>query len=441
MIKRLRLLIIMLTALNLVVAPVRASFDDMGVGGRGPGMADAFVGVADDANATLYNPAGLVHINEGELTSEYSQFFKGLDDGSSVGTTYLGYAHPLRRGEKGVLGLAYHNFKAANLLTERTLALAYGWKLRTEPFGWRGKWSMGGTLKQLHRQYEPDRFTENALNDTGTGSGQSDPLFARNGYASDAYALDLGALYQFGAHDKYSAGLTLRNVNQPDVSLGGDGDKAPLSVKLGLAYRAAWGLLSSELRRVSRLSGSADTEMALGAERVFKLKEENAFILRGGYATGSRDYRAITAGASYQLGSAEFDYAFNFPAGTLSTTDGSHRIGFSYKLGTGAAKDESKPKAQATPTPTPTPTPVVDKAPAETTPLPEAPTALTAPVPVLLDAAFFSGDTDDERAANIERLIEQGVIAPFDEAAPVAPEPTNPDPPAVPRRVARQPEE
>lgn len=63
------------------------------------------------------------------------------------------------------------------------------------------------------------------------------------------------------------------------------------------------------------------------------------------------------------------------------------------------------------------------------------------PQPVLLDAAFFSGDTDEERAANIQRLIEQGVIAPFDEAAPVAPEPTNPDPPAVPRRVAQPSEE
>jgi hypothetical protein len=61
------------------------------------------------------------------------------------------------------------------------------------------------------------------------------------------------------------------------------------------------------------------------------------------------------------------------------------------------------------------------------------------PEPVLLDATFFSGETDEERAANIARLIEQGVIAPVDEAAPVAPEPTNPDPPAVPRRVA-QPE-
>jgi hypothetical protein len=61
------------------------------------------------------------------------------------------------------------------------------------------------------------------------------------------------------------------------------------------------------------------------------------------------------------------------------------------------------------------------------------------PQPVLVEEGLFSGDTDDERAANIKRLIEQGVIAPVDEAAPVAPEPTNPDPPAVPRRVA-QPE-
>lgn len=79
--------------------------------------------------------------------------------------------------------------------------------------------------------------------------------------------------------------------------------------------------------------------------------------------------------------------------------------------------------------------PIIEPAPAPTTDNPE-------PQPVLLDAAFFSGDTDEERAANIQRLIEQGVIAPVDEAAPaapVAPDVANPDPPAVPRRVA-QPE-
>ena len=75
--------------------------------------------------------------------------------------------------------------------------------------------------------------------------------------------------------------------------------------------------------------------------------------------------------------------------------------------------------------------PIIEPAPAPTTDNPE-------PQPVLLDAAFFSGDTDEERAANIQRLIEQGVIAPVEEAAP-APDVANPDPPAVPRRVA-QPE-
>ena len=58
------------------------------------------------------------------------------------------------------------------------------------------------------------------------------------------------------------------------------------------------------------------------------------------------------------------------------------------------------------------------------------------PQPVLLDAAFFSGETDEERAANIARLIAQGVIAPVEEAAP-APEPATPEPPALPRRVAQ----
>lgn len=332
----LRRLLIMFLSFTLVL-PVRASFDDLGAGGRAPGMADTFVGVADDANATMYNPAGLANLKEGEVATEYSEFLKGLDDGSSLGTTYVSYAHPLRRG---VLGMAYHNFKAANLLSERMLILAYGWKLKVEPFGWRGKWSLGGALKQLHRQYEPDRFTENALNDGGVGSGEADPLFARNGYSKDAYTADAGVLYEFGENYKYGAGLSVKNITQPDVSLGGDGDKAPMITKFGLAMRPKWGIISTEVRRAQRLqNGSPDTDLALGAERRFALQDNNAFSLRGGYATGSRGYRSVTAGASYQLGRAILDYAFMFPVGNLNNTDGSHRVGFSFKMGTGKKAD------------------------------------------------------------------------------------------------------
>ena len=75
---------------------------------------------------------------------------------------------------------------------------------------------------------------------------------------------------------------------------------------------------------------------------------------------------------------------------------------------------------------------------------PAVPTAENpTPEPVLVEEGLFSGDTDDERAANIKRLIEQGVIAPFEVPALdlVAPVEQPLDAPSLPRRVARQPEE
>ena len=67
------------------------------------------------------------------------------------------------------------------------------------------------------------------------------------------------------------------------------------------------------------------------------------------------------------------------------------------------------------------------------------------PQPVIVDEELFSGDTTEERVANIARLIAAGVIAPYEELAP-APEPIAPtehplEAPSLPRRVARQNEE
>ena len=78
---------------------------------------------------------------------------------------------------------------------------------------------------------------------------------------------------------------------------------------------------------------------------------------------------------------------------------------------------------------------------------PAVPTAADpAPAPVLVDASLFSGETDDERAANIARLIAQGVIAPVEQlAAEGAPAADRANPALQPithaRPVARQNEE
>lgn len=61
---------------------------------------------------------------------------------------------------------------------------------------------------------------------------------------------------------------------------------------------------------------------------------------------------------------------------------------------------------------------------------PAEPTAAEpAPAPVLVEENLFSGETAEERAANIARLIELGVITPLQD-----PPTTEPEPPAVPRR-------
>src|SRR5262249_34543423 len=152
---------------------------------------------------------------------------------------------------------------------------------------------------------------------------------------NDAYSADVGALYLFGRDYNSSAGISIMNVNQPDVSLGGDGDKAPLITKFGMSYRPVWGLMSVEARRANRLIGQPDSDLSLGVERNLHLTGAGALTFRGGYAEGSRGFKSITAGMSYHFVRMVLDYAFSFPVGNLADTQGSHRIGMSYRMGGG----------------------------------------------------------------------------------------------------------
>ncbi len=317
---------------------VFASFEDQTAGGRAPGMADSFVAVADDADAIAYNPAGLVQLTEGQVSTQYGQYANGLSDGSSLGSSYLGAAIPLVMGKRS-LGLSYQNFKANNLLTERTLILSYGQRLSMELLGWKGIYSGGVNVKQLYREYQPDRFTQNALNDGGAGSGSPDPLFGF-GKSRSAYAMDAGGLVQFGPHYEYTAGLSIINLNQPDVSLAGDGDKAPRAIKTGAAYRPKWGTVTAEMRRVARLAGVTDSDLAFGLERNVPFGVLGSLILRGGYATGSRGYRAMTAGMSYNISRFQLHYAFKFPLNNVPGSAGSHQIGLAIKIGDLASAGE-----------------------------------------------------------------------------------------------------
>jgi long-subunit fatty acid transport protein len=54
------------------------SSSPVGSGARAAGMADAFVAIADDATAASWNPAGLIQLEEPEISAVWS--FNGVRD-------------------------------------------------------------------------------------------------------------------------------------------------------------------------------------------------------------------------------------------------------------------------------------------------------------------------------------------------------------------------
>ena len=319
-----------LSAAWLFTAPLAASFDEVGAGARGAGMADAQTAVADDASAAFNNPAGLVQVGDRRLATEFSQFARGLTDGSKLSSSLFSYVHPVKPGQT-VLSAGYRSFNVSDILTEKTYLLGAGQRLNVAPFGWEGVWSAGANLKMLQRSFVTDAFASNAIADNGAASGQADPILA-NGAKKSAYSVDVGVMYQFGRQLDSSIGLTVLNANKPNLGVSSN-DHAPEIIKIGAAHRPKWGVITAEVRHAYRLTGAPDTDVAFGAERNFRLSNYSAVVLRGGYAEGSRGYQAVTAGAAYHFGRYSFDYAFSFPIGNLSQTDGSQRIGFSMRFG------------------------------------------------------------------------------------------------------------
>src|SRR5882724_3034356 len=79
--------IALLAILALFRSSAQAAFVDTGWGARPVGMGGAFTAIADDSNAPLYNPAGLVQVQWNELSAMYSRLFSGQTLYSGNATT------------------------------------------------------------------------------------------------------------------------------------------------------------------------------------------------------------------------------------------------------------------------------------------------------------------------------------------------------------------
>lgn len=221
--------IIMAALFTAAVSPLIASPSEAGVifltispGARPTGMGDSFAGIADDATATWWNPAGLGRQSGRELTFMHANWLPGFNlndmyydflaykqEIPGLGTiggniTYLHLGEQNRTDEYGADQGTFKTYETA-------VSLSYGTDLSDDLY-------VGLNSKFIYSHLAD----QGAGNEKGSGTGHS-------------MALDLGMLYQ--TDYDLDIGLTLTNLG-PKISYIDyeQADPLPTTFRLGLAY-------------------------------------------------------------------------------------------------------------------------------------------------------------------------------------------------------------
>jgi hypothetical protein len=281
--------------LLLLAGAVQANFLEVETGARAMGMGGAFVGVADDATALHWNPAGLARLHGfqafGMRTSVYS--VEGLSEDAAFAT--------YGTGAQG-FGLGWMRTGALDLYdktmySEDAFVAGYG---RETP------------IAGLAAGVSVKRFSVDAPG----YEYYNDPAYNVGG--DDAYTGDIGILYRSG---NWRVGATYRNIGDPQlqlISTTKDPDPVVSELRLGGSYlfREVM-LMTVEVRKPHDVPAYYEDNytLNLGTEVWFY----DAFALRAGM---NRD--RITAGLGLRTKHIQVDVAL------LSE----RRIGSLYRLST-----------------------------------------------------------------------------------------------------------
>lgn len=311
-VKALILKSILTTAAWILFCPILVSayFMDNVHGVRPAGMGEAFVSISDDTNAMLFNPAGLVQIDQLELQGMFSELYAGLDDRiynqkkDRIGYSLAALAVP-DEALAGVVGLAWNQFYSL-LYHENVFYLSYARSLWPQ-YGL----SAGLTMKVLHWQV--------ALNET------VDPVVwaPYTDLSKIGVTADLGILAL--PWPGWRFGFAVDNVIPVDMGLTTEAT-VPQVYRLGTTYTIPWHPepLDSIISIVEVNARKGLYNAKVGLESWWY---QGTFALRLGanidqFTTGFGFRYAVP---NSPLG-VQLDYAFSYPFQIMDSF-GSHRGG------------------------------------------------------------------------------------------------------------------
>ncbi len=298
------------------VGTTGATFLKIEAGARPVAMGGAFVAVADDANTTYWNPAGLAYLEEREITAMHNEWIEGMR------YEFLGYVQPIK-SEKGAQGFG---ISATGLYTtgleqrstetqepEGTFAAydiavagAYACKISKTI-------SIGANVKLIHQKIESE---------TAWGG-----------------AIDIGLLYRVPrprgrfSRDILQVGFVVQNIGPP-IKFVKESDPLPLNVKAGIAKIYDLSSIKSEVILACDVNAPIDNvpNGHFGVEFVYKKMKDIALAARAGYKTNTiKDLNALSglsAGAGFVWKRMAIDYVW-VPYGDLGNT---HRISLTIRM-------------------------------------------------------------------------------------------------------------
>ncbi|MBM3238665.1 UPF0164 family protein [Candidatus Poribacteria bacterium] len=173
-------------------------FPSLGAGARPMGMGGAYTGLADDANAPFFNPAGLTQLVKRELTAMYSMLYVGLNpilytaETDRLGYNLVSFVQPLRRNTDA-MAVSWLSFNST-FYDENTFTLSYARCLYLSPRRTKvPSLSAGLNIKILNIGIETNEYTK------------LDPDLSVHGLSKSDATLDFSLL--LGVTPKMTLGL------------------------------------------------------------------------------------------------------------------------------------------------------------------------------------------------------------------------------------------
>ena len=275
-----------------------ASFLKIGAGARPVGMGEAFVGVADDVNAIAWNPAGLIFIDNKEISFMYNMWFQ------NISYSYLAYAQKMPDSERIGLSITYVGYGDIS----RTLENASG-----EYAGTSGNFTASDVSASFSLAKK--------VNDFGFGGSFKFIYGTLDNYYATAIGFDLGVLYVPAKYPKLTFGITAQNMGSPLVfTTYSNAAPLPLTFKFGAGYKA---ISTDDLTALTSLDIIIPIENKVSAHLGMELWIQKILAVRLGYKTDTmidiNPLAGLCAGVGFKFSNYTADFAY-VPYGDLGNT-------------------------------------------------------------------------------------------------------------------------